>query len=368
MEPNQQQQKPTIQPTLADLDKPPVTVQQQSSATTVTQTAEEAQAEQQNTEALAEAAAATTAAAGAEGEDANTGETTEGEDVDPVEIFNQVSKLRGDEFQFKFPEGVDPATPEGIHSAMQQVVDHELDQFEKEIQQGDPRAYSYMLHRANGGSDEDFFRNKTEVLPEWEVLKDSVDLQQAFYKRSLTRKGILPDQADLIIKDAIDKNRLAGLVETEYKDTQSKEKAQMEQLLELDKQRQQREQQTINRMGVILRERILENKNLNITIPDTKRSEFLKFVSDTMVLDRETGKWYINQEVNDNNIGKLIESLYYLNVEGKLEDIIKKKADQTTVQKLKMRMKSEKVKPKTSEDPNNKQNNKTGVHPAVSEL
>jgi hypothetical protein len=366
MEPNQQQQKPGVLPSLADLDKPPVNPQQQSNLPPVPSPTPEPKPEGDDQKEPADINVDT------EGDNQNTDSdnTDAGEegDVDPVEIFNQVSKLRGDEFQFKFPEGVDPATPEGIHSAMQQVVDHELDQFEKEIQQGDPRAYSYMLHRANGGSDEDFFRNKTEVLPEWEVLKDSVDLQQAFYKRSLTRKGILPDQADLIIKDAIDKNRLAGLVETEYKDTQSKEKAQMEQLLELDKQRQQREQQTINRMGVILRERILENKNLNITIPDTKRSEFLKFVSDTMVLDRETGKWYINQEVNDNNIGKLIESLYYLNVEGKLEDIIKKKADQTTVQKLKMRMKSEKVKPKTSEDPNNKQNNKTGVHPAVSEL
>jgi hypothetical protein len=366
MEPNQQQQKPGVLPSLADLDKPPVNPQQQSNLPPVPSPTPEPKPEGDDQKEPADINVDT------EGDNQNTDSdnTDAGEegDVDPVEIFNQVSKLRGDEFQFKFPEGVDPATPEGIHSAMQQVVDHELDQFEKEIQQGDPRAYSYMLHRANGGSDEDFFRNKTEVLPEWEVLKDSVDLQQAFYKRSLTRKGILPDQADLIIKDAIDKNRLAGLVETEYKDTQSKEKAQMEQLLELDKQRQQREQQTINRMGVILRERILENKNLNITIPDTKRTEFLKFVSDTMVLDRETGRWYINQEVNDNNIGKLIESLYYLNVEGKLEDIIKKKADQTTVQKLKMRMKSEKVKPKTSEDPNNKQNNKTGVHPAVSEL
>jgi hypothetical protein len=368
MELNQQQQKPGVLPSLADLDKPPVN-QQQSNLPSAPPPPPDPKLEGGDDQKDPPDTDEDTEGDGQNVDPNNPGEPAGEEgDVDPVEIFNQVSKLRGDEFQFKFPEGVDPATPEGIHSAMQQVVDHELDQFEKEIQQGDPRAYSYMLHRANGGSDEDFFRNKTEVLPEWEVLKDSVDLQQAFYKRSLTRKGILPDQADLIIKDAIDKNRLAGLVETEYKDTQSKEKAQMEQLLELDKQRQQREQQTINRMGVILRERILENKNLNITIPDTKRTEFLKFVSDTMVLDRETGKWYINQEVNDNNIGKLIESLYYLNVEGKLEDIIKKKADQTTVKKLKMRMQSEKVKPKTSEDPNNKQNNKTGVHPAVSEL
>jgi hypothetical protein len=357
MDTNQQQQKPGILPSLADLDKPPVQQQQQATPTeeTIEEKTEETEGEEQKQEG--------------EGTEEQTNETSvEETEADPIEIYKEVSRLRGDDFQFKFGEGIDPTTPAGLHSAMQQIEDHAIDKFEKDIQEGDPRAYSYMLHRANGGSDEDFFKNKSEVLPEWEVLKESVDLQQAFYKRSLTSKGILPDQADLIIKDAIEKNKLPGLVETEYKDRQFKEKKQMEDLLELDAQRQKREEQTINKMSVTLRERILENKNLGITIPDARRAEFLQFVSSMMVLDRETGRWYVNQEVNDTNMGNLIESLYYLNVNGNLSDIIKNKVNEGVVKRLKFQMGTEKKKPKTSEDPNQQRNNKTGIHPAVSEL
>jgi hypothetical protein len=288
--------------------------------------------------------------------------------ADPTAFWGEVSKLRGDDLSWEFPEGVDPLTPEGIHHAIKKATDRELEIFEEELMKGDSRAYAYMLHRANGGSDADFFEQKTEVLPELDVLKGSVDLQQAFYKRSLTRKGILPDQADLIIKDAIEKNKLTGLVEADHKQQSEQQKKQLEELLKLNEENQKKEERQVQQMGTTLQGMIIENKGLNITIPDAKRGGFLQFVNSMVMLDRQTGKFFINQELSQDNMAKVIESLYYMHVNGNMDDIIANRANQKNIQKIKLRMQSDKTKKSSQPDPNKRTNERPGIQPALSEL
>lgn len=288
--------------------------------------------------------------------------------ADPLAFWGEVSKLRGDGLTWQFPEEVDPLTPQGIHHAIQIATDKELEVFEENMMKQDPRAYAYMLHRANGGSDEDFFAQKTEVLPELDVLKGSVDLQQAFYKRSLTRKGILPDQADLIIKDAVEKNKLSGLVEAEHKLQGDQQAGQLQELMRLNDENQKREQQQIQRMGTMLQERIIENKGLGITIPDAKRGGFLQFVNNMVVLDRQSGKWFINQELSQDNMTQVLESLYYMHVKGNMDDIISNRANQKNTQKIKLKMQSDKTKQSSQVDPNKQTNEKAGVQRPISEI
>lgn len=362
MSQQQQQPAPVVHPSLAELDTPveQTQQQQQSTAEGSDRKPEESKSpEKTETENTDEKPTVT--------EETTTEETTEEENDDPLLVFGEVSKLRGDGFEFKFPADVDPATPQGLHHAIQQVVDHELDLFEEAMMKGDARAYAYMLHRNNGGSDEDFFKDKTEVLPEWETLKNSVDLQQAFYKRSLIRRGNLPEHADLIIKDAIDKNKLAVLVEADYNDTKKKEEQQLQQLLKISQANQEKEERQLQKMGSTLQEIVIQNKGLNITIPDAKRGEFLQFVNSMMMYNRDTGQWFVQKEFTPENMGALIEALYYLKVGGNMDEIISRKADQKNVARLKMKMGKEKQKTATQPDPNQKLE-RQGVHTPVSEL
>lgn len=303
-----------------------------------------------------------------EGDDDQTGDDDGDEPADPTAFWGEVTKLRGDNLTWEFPEDVDPLTPAGIHHAIQKATDRELEIFEENLMKGNPRAYAYMLHISNGGTDEDFFSQKTEVLPDLDVLKGSVDLQSAFYKRSLTRKGILPEQADLIIKDAVDKNKLAGLVEADYKQQADQQEKHLKELLKANEEAQKREDQLIQRMGTLLQQRIIENKDLGITIPDAKRGGFLQFVNNLVVLDKQSGKFFINHELSQENLSQVLESLYYMHVKGNLDDIISNRAKQKNTQGIKLRMQSDKTKRSSQVDPNKQTNEKPGIQPAISEL
>lgn len=373
MEPITESKAPVIQPSLADLDKltpppppppapgavadtppPPAPPPPPGSIDPIQQKIDEENKKKAEEEASKKAAG-------------NTDAPVEEEEEDPMLFYAEVSKLRGDNFEWQFPEGIDPTTPQGLHHAIGQVVNKELDIFEENLQKGDPRAYAYMLHRSHGGSDEDFFKVKTEVLPEWETLKGSVDLQQQFYKRVLTRKDILPDQAEMIVKDAIEKNKLPALVEIEYNRMKKQDEDQAREMLRISEQNQKREQQIIQKMGTTLQEKIIQNKGLDIIIPDTKRSEFLEFMNSLMHLDNQTGRWFLQQEITSENMNQIIEAMYFLKVGGNLNEIISNRAKEENTKALKLRLKSDKTPKSTVVDPRNIQN-KPGVQPALSEL
>lgn len=361
----QQQQQTKVNPSMADLDKKPdlADTNPPDDSKSDDQPADDQQQQQ------------TDNAEGNQPDDNTDADNTDTDSADqdnittPEEFWGSVSKLRGDDLRFEFPaEITDPLTPEAVHHAIRLSEDRAIDRWEEDLQRRDARAYSYMLHRARGGDDDTFFADKTQVLPDLETLKGSVDLQQAFYKRSLTSKGILPEQADLIIKDAIDKQKLFGLVQTEHQNQDQLQKDQLEELKRITEQNQQRETQLINKLGTTLQERILQNKNMPITIPDAKRAEFLQFVNNLVVLNRETGKFSIEYELNNDNLSDVLSALYYMKVKGNLADIIVNKANQQNVQSLKLRMQKDKVKKSSAPDPNKQKNDKPGIRTPLSDL
>lgn len=289
--------------------------------------------------------------------------------VTPEDFWAEVAKLRGDDLQFEFPSEIeDILTPQGVHHAIKTAEERAIERWEQTLQQEDPRGYSYILHRSRGGDDETFFANKTEVLPDVETLKNSVDLQQAFYKRALTGRGISPEQADLLIKDAVDKNKLFGLVESEHKTIKDAQEDQLQKLLKLNEESNKREQQAINKMATNLQEYILQNKGLEITIPDARRGEFLQFVNSLMLLDRDSGRWFINQELTRENTAQVLSALYYMHVKGNMDDIITNRANQKNVQKVRLKMQGDKTPKNTAPDPNKRTNDKPGIQPALSEI
>lgn len=384
-EQQQSQTKPGIMPALSELDKPAATKTETTPAaaasttpaaasiTPATAASSTAPAEDPIEKARKEAAEATAAAAAKaddkkpEGEeDADGGEE---EEYDPIEIWDTVSKLRGEEMEWKFPSEIQPDSPEAIHYAMGVIEDKAIDKFEQHLQKAYPRAYSYLLHISNGGADEAFFETKTEPLPDLEAIKTSVDSQRAFYKRSLQRRGIEEDHADLIIKDAIDKNKLFSLVENEHKEMKTLQENQMKQLMEMDRRNQEKEQKDIASFGKSLQEHILENKNLNITIPDAKRGEFLQFVNSLVHYDKGSSKFYISQEMSKDNLSLVLEALYYMNVKGNMSEIISKKANTENAKRLRIKMQKDKKEgSSTNSGQQSSGGNKPGVMPAMSEL
>lgn len=376
MSQQQQQQATKVQPSLEDLDNPNPVNQQQSTdqqqqqqnqnqpaavdPITTLQNQNQNPASQQNQQQNGDDNEEGT-------DDSADDDNTEEDSDDPLVFYSEVEKLRGDGFKFTFPEGVAPDSPQGVHHAIKVSNEHAVEKWEETLMREDPRGYAYLLHRNKGGTDEEFFSTKTEVLPEWDVLKNSVDLQQAFYRRVLSRREIEPDQIDSIIKDAIEKNKLTGLVEKEYNRTKKQDEDQLKEMLRISKENQDREDALINRMSVTLQEKILQNKGLGITIPDARRAEFLQYFSSLIHLDA-SGRFFLNQELTTDNLNSIIEALYYHKVGGNLSEIIKNKANEQNTKRLKLNMQKDKTKVTSKTNPDNKTNNKPGVLPTLSEV
>lgn len=285
---------------------------------------------------------------------------------DPLAFYQEVNKLTGVERKWEFPEGIDPMSPQGVHHAFKEIEKDALDNWERFLQQTNPRAYAYLLHSENGGSDEEFFARKTETLPDWELLKDSVDLQSKFYTRILTSKGLDEDHIKLLVKDAQDKKKLLPLVEAEYKKSQREQQEMIDRLQQESERQEKVRQQDVNQTASRLRSHILENKDLNIVIPDAKRAEFLQFVSDRVSYDKSSRKMFIEQELGENT-PRVLEALFFLFSGGDLSQLIAAKAKDQTAARMRLGFKKEKP-VGSKEGPPRDKDIKPGVRPPISTL
>lgn len=287
---------------------------------------------------------------------------------DPMAYWGEVAKLRGDNPEWEFPQDVDPLSPQAVHHALNKAEEWGMNKLEHDMKLSMPRVYAYMLHSINGGSDEEFFASKTEALPDLEAMKDSLDSQKAFYARVLRSRGVEEEHVDLLVKDAVEKNKLYNLIEKEHGNIKKAQDAQMKELIELNARNELRQKTDINNMTLQLRERIFEGKHMNIQVPDAKKQEFLQFVNSQMYYDRDSGRFFFQKEVSKEDMGILLEAMYYMKAGGNMKDIIYKEAQAHSVKQLRLKMKSEKQHSSADQNPKKSSNTKSGVQPAISEL
>lgn len=263
------------------------------------------------------------------------------EGVTPEQYYAEVAKLTGMEVDWEFPEDIDPLSPQGIQHVINKTREMALDGFEDHLRRTNPRAYAYFLHRENGGSDETFFSNKIPALPGWDSLKGSIDLQQEFYRGVLTDKGLTKTHIDLILKDAVDKKQLEGLVEQEYNRI---EKEQQNTIKELERQSLERERIEAHdntQLATKLRTHVLDNKGLSLIIPDAKRQEFLSFLSEKIMYDQSTRKHYLQYDLSD-GLPNVISSMYFLFSGGDLSQLVAVKAKNLQTANLRLRLSRDK--------------------------
>ncbi len=276
------------------------------------------------------------AAAGAEGDgdDGDGNGAGEGDD-DPLAFWTDVNKLHGREFQIEYPEGVDPISPEGAYHREKVIMQQAVNDFESYLQKADPRAYAYMLHRQAGGSDDDFFSEKTVSLPEYNTFKESTDVQVSVYKSSLIQKGLDAESAQLLVDKAIKDGKLFDQADVAYK---AIEKSHAQQLADIEAANQRAQEtytSSVNKLNQSLTVAVSEGKGLNIAIPDTEKPGFLEFVREKVEYDSRTGKFLLVQPIADEELNRQLESLYLLYKKGDLKSLIQREAQTQNVRRLK---------------------------------
>lgn len=260
--------------------------------------------------------------------------------VDAVKAFwDTVNKITGEEVEVDFGD-VDPISPEGVALREKAIRDQTATQFEKYLQEKDPRGYAYLIHRENGGSDEDFFNaNRNDlVLPTDEELEKSVDAQTKVIKSDLKDKSLPDDIIELTIKHYIQNNLLLE----KSKESLGNIKAGQEAYLESIKQKANLAEQEFNNKSNLLVNTIKNviEKEVGFVVPETKKQEVLNYIQERIRYDE--GKFYIVNEVNDSSLKTLLESQVFNYFQGDLKKIVTRQAKTIATQALRLNIENSK--------------------------
>lgn len=331
-------QPPVALPSLTDLidndgaglPKPPLEQQQQqqtaeqiaatTAATEAARLAAEQLAQQQQQQTPEEIEAARVAAEAAAG-------TTTDDDTDLTvdQFFEQIDALRGDDLSKQIDyKGVDPMSPEGFIVRDQYIEQQAKLDLEGQIKANDPRAYAYLLHRQNGGSDEDFFQVKSFVLPELDKIKESVDLQRNVLQEALRAKGIPEKQVAVLLKAAVDAGELAADAEAAYKEIKDRDLKIADDAGKIHASRIKQQQADIASLDTVVNQLITDGKELRFQIPQADQVRFAQAFKEN--IHYENGQFFLIKPISKESLPKVMETELFSFLGSDLTKMIQKAA------------------------------------------
>jgi len=276
-----------------------------------------------------------------EGKTDDKGDQTAEEQTEE-QFFEVVEKITGRHVEVKYPDDIDPVSPEGVALRDEAIRENAFDEFEKDLATRNPRGYAFLLHIEAGGSEEEFF-NKTPgyTLPELDKVKESVEIQTNLYRHDLRSRGLDEDTIEALVQKAIKDNKLLERANTAY---QTIDTAQRQQLAELAKEKE-RQQQLISTAVTGIRDRLTKaiNDEVSLVVPEAQKQEFTQFVMDNLQFDPQTRKFWIVQELDESKLKTQVESLFYQHIKGDLKSVIQKKAETIASQRLRLKAESSKT-------------------------
>lgn len=266
--------------------------------------------------------------------DAKAAKELEEAEQDELALWQDVDKMWGAplEVVYKNPEGQDihPNTPEGIFAREKAVEKRAIERMDSFLETRDPRSYAYMLHRQAGGSDEDFFAQKTVTLPEYEKFKESVDLKTRVVTESLRLKGVPDNIIKLTIEDAVKNNTLDPLAEKEYRETEKREKDEITRLSNAQKQDQEVFSRSVQALDRSLEEEMASG--MRVIVPDAKKVDFAKFVRERIEWDG--ARFVIAQPIEIKSLPRQLDALYFQFAQGNLSELVMRQAQTQNVKRL----------------------------------
>lgn len=278
---------------------------------------------------------------------------SEGDDEDEEDFWADVDKLRGETIDVDYGD-VDPLTPEGALIRERAVEQYAIDKFEQHLEQSNPKAYAYLLHTMEGGTDEEFFNMTTGVdhLPTEEEIENDVDIQKKLVTEDLKAKG----NSDKVIASAIKAMLEDDELEEAAKDAlANKAKAATEKVEAVKAaaaQKTAERQSSLDKMGKYVSAVVNTGTVDNITIPEKDRKPFIEAFNKNVRY--ENGKFLLVQELSDDNIMNVFKKEFFNFKGGKVEDLITRAAKTENTVRLKKTLGSDKrVKAAPSSNDNN---------------
>lgn len=305
--------------------------------------------EQRDVEDLAKQAAKTPEQIATEAEEAkkktNAAQATADQLAADLEFFDEVNKMHGIAVPVEYG-AIDPMSAQGVYLRDQALQSTAITDFEKKLEQADPRGYAYLLHRQAGGNDEDFFSMKTLSLPEYDTFKDSVDLQTRVFKSSLIAKGVPEKQAQMVVDDAVKSKEIFELADKAYKDEQASQKKYIDDMDKELKNQQDNYKRQLTQMSNVITKAISAT-DLSIIIPEADKPSFEKFIKDNVHFDNSTGTFLLAQRLTPDEMKGVIESAFLAFKKGDLGKMVKREAGTQVANRMRKTIEKPMITPTT---------------------
>lgn len=276
---------------------------------------------------------------------------------DPLAFWESVNKLTGVPVEVTYPEGIDPISPEGVVLRENAVRDQAVDTWEQTLKAKYPRAYAYMMHHMEGGSDEEFMNAERGVsLPERTKVEGNVELATNYYKQDLINKGVDADIVEAQIAKAVKENKILEKGLAVYDRIRKEQEQELATVEERNKQNNTRIDGLIKAASTAV---VNNLPNLGFVVPDAQKEAFTQFVDDHMQINRETGDVFLVTKFDQQNPKAQLEALVFQFFKGDLSKVIQKKIQTQATQRL--RQQAEKTKIETPKDQGGNTTKKTFV-------
>lgn len=272
------------------------------------------------------------------------------EESDPLKFFEEVEKVTGRAVEVDYGD-VDPLSPQGVALRESAVVEQALDSWLEEMENNFPTVFRALKHANNGGDPAELFTQTTTRDYSKVALKEGDD---ALAKQILTEyyqaKGVKNPAklAQLLETDEDSTGGLVGEASAALKELQTEQEEQRNKVLE-EQERKAAEQKKKDTLLITAVDEVLESRQLgDFKIADRNEAgQFRQYVLQNI---RKTtdGKYEIATPLDDRNLTKQLQFQYFQFKQGDLSKIIQQKVGTEKAKDLRLRLKGEQEKKKTT--------------------
>lgn len=264
--------------------------------------------------------------------DANKDKTDTPEE-DEEDFWDEVDKLRGETLDVDYGD-VDPVSPEGAIIRENALIDSEINKYDAYLEETQPRAYAYLKHKMEGGTDEEFFKLSagTEDLPTPEQLENDIELQKQMVTRNMKAKGNSDKVITSVIKGLITDDELEETAKEALTEEQTASKEKIEYIKAEADRKTAEKQSAIGKMVKYVNDVVNTGVIDNITIPEKDRRGFVEHFNKNVRY--ENGKFLLVTELSDDNVIQNFKKEFFNFKGGKIEELITKQARTENAKRL----------------------------------
>ncbi len=248
-------------------------------------------------------------------------------------FWDDVDKLRGEALDVDFGD-VEPDSPEGALIYEKAIRMDELNKFEQDLKDNNPRAYAFLTHILDGGKEEDFFKVAGEpgTLPTEEELEADIEKQKDIVTRNQKAKGNSDKAIERIIKGAIADDDLEELAKEALKEEATRQDKALKEVAAAAERETKEKAAQIDVLSRYVNDVAATGKLDNIIIPEKDRKPFAKTITDNVRY--ENGKFLLVTELNDKNAIQVFKKEFFNYKGGNLTDLIEKAARTENTKRL----------------------------------